>query len=116
MHAGALEAVQRLQQQGAAQTAAAMARHDAQVLNRAGAWAFAQALDRAAKSRVRGQQPRRRGLESALAANLTHQIRAALATAQAGKNHRIQFAQKALILDLGVHLQEVPLPLDEMIT
>src|SRR5438132_13137914 len=60
VHAGALDTVQRLEQEGAAQSAAAMARHDSEVLNRARARTFAQALDRAAKARVRGHQPRRR--------------------------------------------------------
>src|SRR5436309_15285910 len=44
VHAGTLEAVQGLKQKGTSQAAAAMARHDSQVLNRAGAGPFAQAL------------------------------------------------------------------------
>src|SRR5439155_6582843 len=116
VHAGTLEAVQGLKQKGTAQAAAAMARHDSQVLNRAGAGSFAQALDRAAKTRIRGDEPCRRRLKAALAADLTHQVRATLAIAQARKHRRVELIQKALILDLGVHLQECVLPGHEMIT
>src|SRR5262245_13355286 len=74
MVAVAAEAVQRLQEEGASETAAALAGHDAQILNRARARPFADALHGADISFGGIEQPRRLGAKAGFATNFTHQI------------------------------------------
>src|SRR6266542_6984119 len=81
-----LEAVQRLQQQGAAQTAAAMQGGDPQVLNRPQAAAIAHPLHRAAVAVGRTDQPGRLGAKTGFAADLPLPVEATAEGAQAGED------------------------------
>ncbi len=110
LKAGTPEPVQGFEQQRPAEAASAVGGDHAKVLNRTNAAAFADALDGGANRAAMDDEPGRIRLKSLFAANLPHQVGAAVAARQAGKDDGVDFLGKALGLDLGVGFDERVIP------